>query len=73
MRYGSQSKSFRKNTTRGTMMNKAKILMDKREARIEARKAFIVDVVGWGLLSVGTAVIALIVYTMAVVVLGGDL
>lgn len=54
-------------------MNKAKILMDKREARIEARKAFIVDAVGWGLLSVGTAVIALIVYTMAVVVLGGDL
>ena len=55
------------------MMNKAKILMDKREARIETRKVFIVDVVGWGLLSVGTAVIALIMYTMAVVVLGGDL
>jgi hypothetical protein len=59
--------------TRGIVMNKAKILMDKREARIEARKTFIVDVVGWGLLSVGTAVIALILYTMAVVVLGGDL
>ena len=54
-------------------MNKAKIMMNKREARTEARKAFIVDVVGWGLLSVGTAVIALIMYTMAVVVLGGDL
>jgi predicted anti-sigma-YlaC factor YlaD len=54
-------------------MNKAKILLDKREARTEARKTFIVDVVGWGLLSVGTVVIALIVYTMAVVVLGGDL
>jgi len=54
-------------------MNKAKILMDKREARIETRKTFLVDVVGWGLLSVGTAVIALIMYTMAVVVLGGDL
>ena len=47
--------------------------MDKREAHTEARKAFIVDVVGWGLLSLGTAVIALILYTMAVVVLGGDL
>ena len=55
------------------MMNKAKILTDKREARTEARKTFLVDVVGWGLLSVGTAVIALIMYTMAVVVLGGDL
>ena len=54
-------------------MNKAKILMNKQEARTEARKAFIVDAVGWALLSVGTAVIALIVYTMAVVVLGGDL
>ena len=54
-------------------MNKAKMLMDKREAHRDARKTFIVDVVGWGLLSVGTAVIALIVYTMAVVVLGGDL
>ena len=54
-------------------MNKAKILMDKREAHREARKTFIVDVVGWGLLSAGTAVIALILYTMAVVVLGGDL
>ena len=54
-------------------MNKAKILMDKREAHTEARKAFIVDAVGWGLLSVGTAVIALILYTMAVVVLGCDL
>jgi hypothetical protein len=54
-------------------MNKAKILMDKREARIEARKTFIVNAVGWALLSLGTAVIALIVYTMAVVVLGGDL
>ena len=54
-------------------MNKAKRMMNKREARTEARKAFIVDVVGWGLLSVGTAVIALIMYTMAVVVLGGDL
>ena len=54
-------------------MNKAKILMNKQEARTEARKAFIVDVVGWGLLSVGTSVLALIVYTMAVVVLGGDL
>tara|TARA_R110002072_G_scaffold131251_1_gene270729 strand:+ start:285 stop:506 length:222 start_codon:yes stop_codon:yes gene_type:complete len=73
MQYGSRRKSFRKNMTRGIMMNKAKILLDKREARTEARKAFIVDVVGWGLLSVGTAVIALIMYTMAVVVLGGDL
>ena len=54
-------------------MNKAKILMNKREAHRDARKAFIVDVVGWGLLSVGTSVIALIVYTTAVVVLGGDL
>ena len=54
-------------------MNKAKILMDKREARIEARKTFIVDAVGWALLSLGTAVMALIVYTVAVVVLGGDL
>ena len=54
-------------------MNKAKILMNKREARREARKTFIVDAVGWALLSLGTAVIALIVYTMAVVVLGGDL
>ena len=54
-------------------MNKAKIFMDKREARIEPRKTFIVEVVGWGLLSVGTSVLALIVYTMAVVVLGGDL
>ena len=54
-------------------MNKAKILMDKQEAHTETRKTFIVDVVGWGLLSVGTAVLALIVYTMAVVVLGGDL
>ena len=54
-------------------MNKAKILMDKREAHRETCKTFIVDVVGWGLLSVGTAVIALIVYTMTVVVLGGDL
>ena len=54
-------------------MNKAKILMDKREARREARKVFIVDAVGWVLLSLGTAVIALILYTMAVVVLGGDL
>ena len=53
-------------------MNKAKILMDKREARREARKVFIVDTVGWVLLSLGTAVIALILYTMAVVVLGGD-
>jgi len=59
--------------TRGTMMNKAKILMDKREAHRDARNTFIVDVVGWGLLSVGTAVVALILYTMAVVVLGGDL
>ena len=59
--------------TRGTMMNKAKILMNKREAHTEARKTFIVDAVGWALLSLGTAVIALIVYTMAVVVLGGDL
>ena len=73
MQYGSQRKSFRKNTTKGIKMNKAKILMNKQEARIEARKTFIVDVVGWGLLSVGTSVIALIVYTMAVVVLGGDL
>jgi predicted benzoate:H+ symporter BenE len=73
MQYGSRRKLFRKNTTRGTMMNKAKILMNKQEARTEARKTFIVDVVGWGLLSVGTAVIALILYTMAVVVLGGDL
>tara|TARA_R110000764_G_scaffold115571_1_gene202548 strand:+ start:83 stop:265 length:183 start_codon:yes stop_codon:yes gene_type:complete len=56
-----------------TKMNKAKILLDKREARTEARKTFIVDAVGWALLSVGTVVIALIVYTMAVVVLGGDL
>ena len=55
------------------MMNKAKILMNKREAHTEARKAFIVDAVGWALLSLGTAVIALILYTMAVVVLGGDL
>ena len=54
-------------------MNKAKILMDKREAHRDARKTFIVDAVGWALLSLGTAVIALIVYTMAVVVLGGDL
>ena len=54
-------------------MNKAKILMDKREAHREARKVFIVDTVGWVLLSFGTAVIALILYTMAVVVLGGDL
>jgi len=54
-------------------MNKAKILMDKREAHRDARNTFIVEAVGWGLLSVGTAVIALILYTMAVVVLGGDL
>ena len=54
-------------------MNKAKILMNKREAHREARNTFILDVVGWGLLSLGTAVIALISYTMAVVVLGGDL
>ena len=54
-------------------MNKAKILLDKREARTEARNTFIVDAVGWALLSVGTVVIALIVYTMVVVVLGGDL
>ena len=54
-------------------MNKAKILMDKQEAHRNARKTFIVDAVGWALLSLGTAVIALIVYTMAVVVLGGDL
>ena len=54
-------------------MNKAKILMDKREAHRDARKRFLVEAVGWALLSVGTAVIALIVYTMAVVVLGGDL
>ena len=47
-------------------MNKAKIMMDKREAHRDARKTFIVDAVGWALL-------ALIVYTMAVVVLGGDL
>ena len=73
MQYGSQSKLFRKNTIGEIKMNKAKILMDKREAHREARKAFIVDVVGWGLLSVGTSVLALIVYTMAVVVLGGDL
>ena len=57
----------------GTVMNKAKIFMDKREAHRDARKTFIVDVVGWGLLSVGTAVVTLILYTMAVVVLGGDL
>ena len=56
-----------------TTMNKAKILMNKREAHREARNTFILDVVGWGLLSLGTAVIALISYTMAVVVLGGDL
>jgi len=55
------------------MMNKAKILMDKREAHRDARNTFIVEVVGWGLLSVGTAVVTLILYTMAVVVLGGDL
>ena len=54
-------------------MKKAQILMDKREAHRDARKTFIVDVVGWALLSVGTAVIALIVYTMAVVAVGGDL
>ena len=54
-------------------MNKAYKLLTAQEARREARKTFLVDVVGWGLLSVGTAVIALILYTMAVVVLGGDL
>ena len=54
-------------------MNKAKILINKREARIEACKAFIVDVVVWGLLSVGLASIALIMYAITVVVLGGDL
>ena len=73
MRYGSRSKSSKKNMIGETVMNKAKILMDKREAHRETCKTFIVDVVGWGLLSVGTAVIALIVYTMTVVVLGGDL
>ena len=73
MQSGSRSKSFRKNITRGTIMNKAKILMNKREAHRYARNTFIVDVVGWGLLSVGTAVVTLILYTMAVVVLGGDL
>ena len=59
--------------TRGIMMNKAKILMDKREARRYARETFIIEAVGWALLSLWTTVIAFIVYTMAVVVLGGDL
>ena len=54
-------------------MNKAKILMDKREAHRDARKAFIVDAVGWVVLAGGSSLVALIVYTMAVVVLGGDL
>jgi hypothetical protein len=54
-------------------MNKAYKLLTAQEARRDARKTFIVDVVGWALLSLGTAVVALILYTMAVVVLGGDL
>jgi predicted anti-sigma-YlaC factor YlaD len=73
MRYGSQRKSFRKNMIGETKMNKAYKLLTAQEARRDARKTFIVDAVGWALLSLGTAVIALIVYTMAVVVLGGVL
>ena len=54
-------------------MNKAKILIDKREARQSARKVFIVKAVGWVALAFLTSLTGLIWYTMAVVVLGGDL
>jgi predicted benzoate:H+ symporter BenE len=73
MRYGSRRKTYRKNMIGEIKMNKAYKLLTAQEARRNARKTFIVDAVGWALLSLGTAVIALIVYTMAVVVLGGDL
>ena len=59
--------------TRGIMMNKAKILMDKREAHRNARKRFLVEAVGWVVLAGGSSLVGLIGYTMAVVVLGGDL
>ena len=59
--------------TRGIMMNKAKILMDNREARQSARKVFIVKAVGWVVLAFLTSLVGLIWYTVAVVVLGGDL
>jgi len=54
-------------------MNKAKILMDKREAHRNARKRFLVEAVGWVVLAGGSFLVGLIGYIMAVVVLGGDL
>tara|TARA_R110000868_G_scaffold379237_1_gene645014 strand:+ start:586 stop:750 length:165 start_codon:yes stop_codon:yes gene_type:complete len=54
-------------------MNKAKILMDKREAHRDARKRFLVEAVGWVVLAGGSSLVGLIWYTTAVVVLGGDL
>jgi|TARA_R110000772_G_scaffold242827_1_gene355494 hypothetical protein len=54
-------------------MNNAKKLLTAKELRRERRTAFVVELVGWVTLAVGGAIMALVWYTFAVVVLGGDL